>query len=115
MLGAATSIATKVSEPSLTYLNQGQSYELKLKQDCGVKCLLMSVIRVSFHDRRLQYTEREQMCVWRAAHPGHRILEVDLPLSYGIHDVLQDSATVNSVQFNWDPNKETGVYIKVTL
>ncbi|KAI5729899.1 hypothetical protein M8J76_007734 [Diaphorina citri] len=113
VLGAATSIATKVSEPSLTYLNQGQSYELKLKQDCGVKCLLMSVIRVSFHDRRLQYTEREQMCVWRAAHPGHRILEVDLPLSYGIHDVLQDSATVNSVQFNWDPNKETGVYIKV--
>lgn len=32
MLAAATSIATKVTEETLTYLNQGQSYEIKLKK-----------------------------------------------------------------------------------
>ena len=32
VLAAATSIATKVTEETLTYLNQGQSYEIKLKK-----------------------------------------------------------------------------------
>lgn len=32
VLAAATSIATKVNEDTLTYLNQGQSYEIKLKK-----------------------------------------------------------------------------------
>ena len=32
VLGAATSIATKVNERTMTYLNQGQSYEIKLKK-----------------------------------------------------------------------------------
>lgn len=32
VLAAPTSIATKNNEDSLTYLNQGQSYEIKLKK-----------------------------------------------------------------------------------
>lgn len=32
VLAAATSIATKQNEDTLTYLNQGQSYEIKLKK-----------------------------------------------------------------------------------
>ncbi|KAK7065565.1 hypothetical protein SK128_001038, partial [Halocaridina rubra] len=32
ILGAATSIATKMNEESLSYLNQGQSYEIKVKK-----------------------------------------------------------------------------------
>lgn len=32
MLAAATSIATKQNEETLTYLNQGQPYEVKLKK-----------------------------------------------------------------------------------
>uniref|UniRef100_A0A8D8UVL4 Alpha-globin transcription factor CP2 n=1 Tax=Cacopsylla melanoneura TaxID=428564 RepID=A0A8D8UVL4_9HEMI len=122
VLGAATSIATKISEESLTYLNQGQSYEIKFKRlhQEGVRHfpavrgrILRSVIRVSFHDRRLQYTEREQMSLWRATRPGDRILEVDLPLSYGICELVQDNASFNSIQFHWDPSKDVGVYIKV--
>ncbi len=31
-LNASTSIATKVNEPSITYLNQGQGYELTLRK-----------------------------------------------------------------------------------
>lgn len=32
VLAAATSIATKNNEETITYLNQGQSYEIKLKK-----------------------------------------------------------------------------------
>ena len=45
--------------------------------------------------------------------PGDRIVEIDVPLSYGIYDVLQDNNNLNVVEFVWDPTKEVGVYIKV--
>ncbi|XP_071517326.1 transcription factor CP2-like protein 1 isoform X2 [Panulirus ornatus] len=117
ILGAATSVATKVNEESLSYLNQGQSYEIKIKKlgdltSCKGK-LYHSVIRVCFHERRLQYMEKQQLESWRQMRPGERILEVDIPLSYGVFDVQQDSRSLNMCEFDWDPTKEVGVYIKV--
>lgn len=58
--------------------------------------------------------EQEQIATWRASRPGDRIVELDLPLSYGMFDVIQDHAQLNTVEFLWDPTKEVGVYIKVT-
>lgn len=117
VLAAATSIATKVTEETLTYLNQGQSYEIKLKKLGELSNyrgrVLKSVIRICFHDRRLQYMEREQITAWQASRPGERIVEVDVPLSYGAFDISQDSSQLNTVEFLWDATKEVGVYIKV--
>jgi transcription factor CP2 and related proteins len=119
VLAAATSIATKVNEESLTYLNQGQSYEIKLKKLGDLSAfrgtILKSVIRICFHERRLQYMEREKLAAWRQSRPGDRILETDIPLSYGLWDVVQDLELLNTVEFQWDPTKEVGVYIKVGL
>jgi CP2 transcription factor. len=53
------------------------------------------------------------MAAWQASRPGDRIVEVDIPLSYGIYDVVQDQYLLNTVEFLWDPTKEVGVYIKV--
>ena len=35
-----------------------------------------SVARVVFHDRRLQYTEQQQLDGWRWSRPGDRILDI---------------------------------------
>ncbi|XP_065370405.1 transcription factor CP2 isoform X2 [Calliphora vicina] len=119
ILGAATSIATKNNEDTLTYLNQGQSYEIKLKKIGDLSLyrdkILKSVIKICFHERRLQYMEREQMQQWQASRPGERIIEVDLPLSYGLCHVSQplNPNYLNTVEILWDPMKEVGVYIKV--
>ncbi|XP_066142922.1 transcription factor CP2-like protein 1 isoform X1 [Euwallacea fornicatus] len=117
VLAAATSIATKQNEDTLTYLNQGQSYEVKLKKLGDLSMyrgkLLKTVIRICFHERRLQYMEKEQMEAWQKARPGDRILEVDVPLSYGAFDITQPSTALNVANFVWDPTKEVGIYIKV--
>ncbi|XP_013113639.2 uncharacterized protein LOC106091612 isoform X1 [Stomoxys calcitrans] len=119
ILAAATSIATKNNEDTLTYLNQGQSYEIKLKKIGDLSMyrdkILKSVIKICFHERRLQYMEREQMQQWQASRPGERIIEVDLPLSYGLCHVSQplNPNYLNTVEIFWDPMKEVGVYIKV--
>ncbi|XP_071447175.1 uncharacterized protein gem [Hetaerina americana] len=117
VLAAATSIATKINEETLTYLNQGQSYEIKLKKLGDLLAyrgkIFKSIIRICFHERRLQYAEREQLAAWQQSRPGDRVLEVDVPLSYGACDIVQDPCALNAVEFLWDPTKEVGVYIKV--
>ncbi|XP_070174610.1 transcription factor CP2-like isoform X2 [Littorina saxatilis] len=117
ILGAATSPAVKMNEETLTYLNQGQSYEIKVKKlgdlsEYQGKCL-RSVVKVQFHERRLQYMEREQMEQWKQNRPGERILDVDVPLSYGLVDVNLDPSRISQIEFIWDPTKETGMYFKV--
>ncbi|XP_072937680.1 transcription factor CP2 [Epargyreus clarus] len=116
VLAAATSIATKQNEETLTYLNQGQPYEIKLKKLGDLSHykgkILRSVIKICFHERRLQYMEREQIAQWHAERPGERIVELDVPLSYGVIRVEQPP-TLNSLHVYWDPTKDVGVYIKV--
>ncbi|XP_064643797.1 transcription factor CP2-like isoform X4 [Lineus longissimus] len=117
VLAAPTSPATKMNEETLTYLNQGQSYQLKLKQinsDASSQGkTYRSIVRIIFHDRRLQFMEQEQIDAWKRARPGERILDVDIPLSYGISDIKVDPAHANVIEFTWDPSIETGVYIQV--
>lgn len=117
VLGAATSIATKINEKTMTYLNQGQSYEIKLKKLGDLTemqgKLLKSVVRVGFQERRLQYMEREQMEQWSFQHPQERILDVDIPLSYGVYDVVSYPKLLNAFEFVWDPTKETGVFVRL--
>ncbi|XP_022661432.1 transcription factor CP2-like protein 1 isoform X1 [Varroa jacobsoni] len=117
VLGAATSIATKVNERTMTYLNQGQSYEIKLKKLGDLTemqgKLLKSVVRVGFQERRLQYMEKEQMEQWAIQHPQERVLDVDIPLSYGVFDVVSYSKLINAFEFVWDPTKETGVFVRL--
>ncbi|KAL5009948.1 hypothetical protein ScPMuIL_012253 [Solemya velum] len=117
ILCAATSPAIKKSEETLTYLNQGQSYEIKVKKlgdlaEYQGKCL-RSVIKVCFHERRLQFMEQEQIEFWKMNRPGERIIDLDVPLSYGLVDINVDPNKLNQVEILWDPTKETGVYIKV--
>jgi len=118
ILAAPTSIATKAGEPSLTYINQGQSYEIKIKKLGDIsghykKKWLKSTIRICFHERRLQYIESEQIAEWAKTHPNERILDIDMPLSYGIAEVKQDPANLNAVSFLWDPTRDTGIFVKV--
>lgn len=48
VLAAATSIATKVNEETLTYLNQGQSYEIKLKKLGDLSVYRRKILKVFY-------------------------------------------------------------------
>jgi hypothetical protein len=77
ILVAATSPSTKINEESLTYLNQGQSYGIRMKrrQDefqrlkLPINSPLRVQFRVVFHDRRLQNQEEEQLKIWSQTRP----------------------------------------------
>ena len=44
--------------------------------------LLQTIVRVIFHERRLQYMEREQISFWRNTRPGERILDIGMYLFF---------------------------------
>lgn len=48
VLAAPTSIATKNNEETLTYLNQGQSYEIKLKKLGDLSSLRGKILKVCY-------------------------------------------------------------------
>ena len=37
---------------------------------------VQSIVRVVFHERRLQYMEKEQLDVWKLTRPGERIVDI---------------------------------------
>ncbi|XP_006636307.1 transcription factor CP2-like protein 1 isoform X1 [Lepisosteus oculatus] len=119
ILSAATSPAVKLQDETLTYLNQGQSYEIRMLNrklveytDISSK-FVKSIVRVVFHDRRLQYTEHQQLEGWRWNRPGDRILDIDIPLSVGIMEPRANPLQLNTIEFIWDPAKSASVYIQV--
>jgi transcription factor CP2-like protein len=57
--------------------------------------------------------ESELIDQWRDQRHSERILEVDIPLSYGITEVMNDPLDINKCSFLWDTSKETGIFIKV--
>nr|KAF6498182.1 transcription factor CP2 [Rousettus aegyptiacus] len=120
VLCAATSPAVKLHDETLTYLNQGQSYEIRMLDNRKLGelpeingKLVKSIFRVVFHDRRLQYTEHQQLEGWRWNRPGDRILDIDIPMSVGIIDPRANPNQLNTVEFLWDPAKRTSVFIQV--
>ncbi|PWA28522.1 hypothetical protein CCH79_00020712 [Gambusia affinis] len=119
VLCAPTSPAIKLHDETLTYLNQGQSYEIRMLDNRKIGELpeitgkmVKSIIRVVFHDRRLQYTEHQQLEGWRWNRPGDRILDLDIPMSVGIIDPRANPTQLNTVEFLWDPSKRTSVFIQ---
>uniref|UniRef100_UPI00398E3B7E upstream-binding protein 1-like isoform X2 n=1 Tax=Pristiophorus japonicus TaxID=55135 RepID=UPI00398E3B7E len=120
VLYAATSPAVKLHDETLTYLNQGQSYEVRMLDNRKIGDLpeisakmVKSIARVVFHDRRLQYTEHQQLEGWKWNRPGDRLLDLDIPMSVGIIDPRTNPAQLNTIEFLWDPAKRTSAFIQV--
>uniref|UniRef100_A0A8C5G680 Upstream-binding protein 1 n=1 Tax=Gouania willdenowi TaxID=441366 RepID=A0A8C5G680_GOUWI len=120
VLCAATSPAVKLHDETLTYLNQGQSYEVRMLDNRKPgelpelnNKMVKSTVRVVFHDRRLQYTEHQQLEGWRWNRPGDRLLDIDIPMSVGIVEPKTHPSQLNAAEFLWDLNKRTSVFVQV--
>ncbi|KAM4630144.1 upstream-binding protein 1 isoform 3-T3 [Polymixia lowei] len=120
VLCAATSPAVKLHDETLTYLNQGQSYEVRLLDNRKPgelpeinNTMVKSIVRVVFHDRRLQYTEHQQLEGWKWNRPGDRLLDIDIPMSVGIVEPKTNPSQLNAAEFLWDINKRASVFVQV--
>ncbi|GAA47907.1 transcription factor CP2 [Clonorchis sinensis] len=102
VLKAPTSSATKFNEPPLTYLNQSQVYELVLQRDTDKVSQIKSLITLRFHEHQMELQEQEHLNSWREAHPGERLLDVDLSQSYGFEDLFSAPATPNMAVCLWN-------------
>ena len=117
VLGASTAVGSKHGYGSMTYLNQSQSYEIRLKRiadtDTSFGSMVRSTIRLSFIDRRLQYREKDEVTRWQSLHPRDRMLDLDLTLSYGIFEVNLDQKVSNWVEFTWDTQREASIFVRI--
>jgi len=123
ILVAATSPSTKVSEESLTYLNQGQSYGIRMRRrpeefqraGLNINTPLRIQLRVIFHERRLQNIEDEQLKTWSESRPCERFLEVVTELSEHISNVTPIPGEINCSEFSWSFKKNDTAIAFVVL
>lgn len=115
MLAAPTSVATKLNEDTMTYLNQGQAYEIKLENMTDVseakKGFMCSIINIGFQERHMQQAENELWQQWSHQQPNEKIFSVDMKLSYNVFGVESDG--LNKYEFLWDSSKVAGVFIRI--
>ncbi|CAH8295576.1 unnamed protein product, partial [Schistosoma turkestanicum] len=76
ILLAPTSSVTRLGEASLTYLNQGQTYELRLNSKTPEITFIKTCIRVSFYDKQMALNEHEHWNNWHQTHPGDNLLDI---------------------------------------
>lgn len=62
---------------------------------------MKSIIRIMFHERKMQYSEKELLDRWKTDHPGMRFIEVDRSLCLGLNDVNIDPDVINGVTIYW--------------
>lgn len=124
-LKAATSPASKLHEETLTYLNQGQPYEVKFEYNHDAEQLILDkklfvVARIVFHDRRLQYhsanhwTQWSQRCTQNGEKVFSRVLSIDIPVCINV-EAPKESAEPYSVTFIWDTNKDARAQFRVNV
>lgn len=115
ILSAPISVATKLNEDTMTYLNQAQAYEIKLENITDVseakKGFMCSIINIGFHERHMQQAENELWQQWSQQHPNEKIFSVDMKLSYNVFGVESDG--LNKYEFLWDSSKAAGVFIRI--
>ncbi|KAF8788269.1 Transcription factor CP2 like protein [Argiope bruennichi] len=94
VLAAATSLGTKIGAETLTYLNQGQPYEIRLMKMHGISEMKGKLLKTRF-----KFGEKMELMAWQSQRPSERILDIDVSLSYGIFDVIPDPENINSCEF----------------
>jgi transcription factor CP2-like protein len=95
----------------------GQMYELKMKGTGNLQHfegqIAKSVLKVCFHERRYQSSEREQWDIWRHDHPEDRVLDIDFASCFNLTNVECDPTVTNAAVFSWEPVKEASIFFKV--
>ncbi|CAG10007.1 unnamed protein product [Tetraodon nigroviridis] len=115
----ASALLRRRSQLSLLFLS-GQSYEVRMLDNRKPgelpelnNKMVKSTVRVVFHDRRLQYTEHQQLEGWKWNRPGDRLLDIDIPMSVGIVEPKTHPSQLNAAEFLWDMKKRTSVFVQV--
>uniref|UniRef100_A0A0X3PBR8 Grh/CP2 DB domain-containing protein n=1 Tax=Schistocephalus solidus TaxID=70667 RepID=A0A0X3PBR8_SCHSO len=112
-LKAPTSPATRIDEDSLTYLNQGQSYDLRLSESFGEeRMLIQSIVRICFHEEKMQFMESKHLELWQSAHPGERLLDIEADKCIGCRDAFSDPVNLNAVVCIWDSSNQCTLVVK---
>ncbi|CAL8093102.1 unnamed protein product [Calicophoron daubneyi] len=101
-LKAPTSSATRFSEASLTYLNQGQTYELSMNWTGDDFVPIKALVKIRFHEYVMELQEQEHLDSWSRAHPGERMIDVDFARSRDYEELSVDQSNPNTIVCLWN-------------
>ncbi|XP_065666131.1 transcription factor CP2 isoform X3 [Hydra vulgaris] len=119
IMKAPTAPGRKVEEETLTWLNQGQPYEVIIQTSEDEKKKIIPgkmtevVLSIGFHERQHQYFESEKYEEWLTNRPDVKMIELDMPMSLGVYNPVYVGQYTKEIEFKWDPSTDAHFFIKV--
>ncbi|KAI9033989.1 CP2 transcription factor-domain-containing protein [Phycomyces nitens] len=114
VLEAPTAAAQKTGDESLTYLNRGQLYAIRLNDTYSSAGKLTSTFALTFHSSAHRKVASNYWKFWmsqqRATHHA-RAVEIDLDRSVGI--VQAQVSEFDRVSFEWDGSQGATLYVRL--
>ncbi|CAI8037945.1 Grainyhead-like protein 1 homolog [Geodia barretti] len=113
-LGAPISIAQRMGEDTLTYLNKGQFYSLFCKANSGCPDLVKSVVYLTFFDEPDSRVEQSNWQYWysQQANPNQRAFDIDRKACENIQGKPVDLA-YNVASFIWRPKLGSKLVLRI--
>ncbi|XP_066912968.1 transcription factor CP2-like protein 1 [Clytia hemisphaerica] len=116
IMRAPTAPKRKQSDQTLTWLNQGQPYEIVVKRLENDQCVddkqVKAVVSIGFHERQHQYFEYEKYEEWVLTRPGEKMIELDVPMSLNVIDANHIGSNTNEIEFIIDTSSEVKLFVK---
>jgi transcription factor CP2-like protein len=113
-LGAPISIAQRMGEDTLTYLNKGQFYSLFCKANSGCPDLVKSVVYLTFFDEPDNRVEQSNWQYWysQQANPNQKAFDIDRKACENIQGKPVDLA-YNVASFIWRPKLGSKLVLRI--
>ncbi|CAF1081420.1 unnamed protein product [Rotaria sordida] len=118
ILNALTSSSARINEETITYLNQGQPYEIKFcvnntsPSENILPTFYRSILRLCFWDKILQNQERELIQKWLNEYQSTSLFDIDMNLTYGILSIIRARQIPNAVEIVWDTSTTPSLFIR---
>lgn len=113
-LGAPISIAQRMGEDTLTYLNKGQFYSLFCKANSDCPELVKSVVYLTFFDEQDNRVEQSNWQYWysQQANPNQKAFDIDRKACENIQGKPVDMA-YNATSFIWRPKLGSKLVLRI--
>ncbi|KAI8386925.1 CP2 transcription factor-domain-containing protein [Blakeslea trispora] len=112
VLEAATAVTQRAEETTITYLNRGQSYGVKLSDKDAQNEIITSTISITFHSSSHRRTAENYWKSWihQQKQEEPRAIDLDTNQSEGLSEVSFPS--FDKISFNWNGRFGARIFVR---
>lgn len=116
VLNAPPALASTINEGAVTYLNQGQLYQIRVQYNFTNNDYQMntfrSIICLCFWDQTAQQQEDELIQKWTNEYSSPFLFDIDMKVTQGITSILRSPLVPNAIEIVWNAYDPVSLFLR---